>query len=302
MGFGETKCEVFQADEKTKLLIRMWLPDEMAKQGKKAGLKAIFLAIHGGMAHGGDWAPPALYFKEKGIATFALDLRWHGTYPQYNEKGKVFFHINSYEEYSQDIHKFYQWLRTRYLGVPIFVIAHSNGALIALKYGLSLGKATDISGFILSSPWLKNKVPVSPVLLALSHIIAFFNPVFEVNVESLTDKLTHDPELTALHHQNEENGLRGKTASAKLGVESMKAQHWVIKHLGEWERFPLFCILAGDDALADINVTMTALKAIRPELLTTIKYTENYHENFNELNRLQIFQKIEDWIKRNKLL
>jgi alpha-beta hydrolase superfamily lysophospholipase len=301
MEFGETKCDVLQADEKTRLLIRSWLPDKTT-QGAKSGLKAVFLAIHGGMAHAGDWAPPALYFKEQGMATCALDLRWHGTYPQFNEKGKVFFHTNSYDENTQDVHKLYQWIKSHYPGVPVFVLAHSNGALIALKYGLTLAKTTDIKGFILSSPWLKNKVPVPPILLALSHIIAFFNPVFEVNVASLLDKLTHDPELTARHHENVKNGLRGTTASARLGVESLKTQRWVIKHLTEWERFPLFCILAGQDELAEVAVTSAALKAIRPELLTTIRYEENYHENFNELNRIQVYKKIEAWLVRNKLL
>ena len=87
MSFSETKTELFQADAKTKLLVYEWLPDQE--------VKVVMIGIHGGMAHGGDWVTPALYFKEKGVATYAPDLRWHGTYPKYNEKGKVFFHINS---------------------------------------------------------------------------------------------------------------------------------------------------------------------------------------------------------------
>ena len=58
MDFQETKCEIFNADENTRLLTRVWLPEDTPK--------AIFIAIHGGMAHAGDWVTPALYFKEKG--------------------------------------------------------------------------------------------------------------------------------------------------------------------------------------------------------------------------------------------
>jgi alpha-beta hydrolase superfamily lysophospholipase len=295
MEFFESKTELFQADDKTRLLVRIWLPGKTAP-------KAIFLAIHGGLAHAGDWVSPALFFKEKGIATFAPDLRWHGTYPQYNEKGKVFFHINSYDEYSQDIHQFYKWIKKQYPHTPIFVLAHSNGALIALKYGLTLAKESDIRGFILSSPWLKNSVKVPPLLLAISKLIALFYPAFEVTPASLVDKLTHDPQLTAKHYQAIEAGLRGTTATAKLGVESARTQNWVIKNLFSWEHFPLFCVIAGKDEIADPAVSMTALKAVPSALLTTIRYEENYHENFNELNRLQVFQKIEEWLTRNKLL
>jgi len=152
MGFSETSSELFQADEKTKLFTYIWMPKEKPR--------AILVGIHGGMAHAGDWVTPALYFIKKGIATYAPDLRWHGTYPKYNPGGKVFFHINSYDQYCQDIDRFITWVSSKHPGIPIFIIGHSNGGLIALYYGLTLGKNANVKGFIVSSPWLKNKVEV----------------------------------------------------------------------------------------------------------------------------------------------
>ena len=118
MNFSETSCEVFQADESTRLLMRIWMP--------KNKPRAIFLAIHGGMAHAGDWVTPALYFMKKDIATYAPDLRWHGTFPQYNLGTKVFFHIDSYDQYVNDIHNMYTWISERHPGVPVFILSHSD--------------------------------------------------------------------------------------------------------------------------------------------------------------------------------
>jgi lysophospholipase len=290
MSFSETKTEIFQADANTKLLVYEWLPTQ--------DVKAVMIGIHGGMAHGGDWVTPALYFKEKGVATYAPDLRWHGTYPKYNEKGKVFFHINSYDEYVDDIHKLYFWVKERHPKTPIFIICHSNGALIALKYALTLAKKTDIQGFIVSSPWLENMVKVPAIVKKIANLIAGIYPTFAVKTPALADVLTHDAKITARHHEDEKIGLRGTTASAKLSVESEKTQAWVIENMKAWENFPMFAVIAGDDQLANPQGSENALNSIPSNLLTLIVHKKNYHENFNEVNRDETFGAIWKWMQK----
>ncbi len=289
MNFSETKTEIFQADEKTKLLSHIWLPD--------SEIKGIFLAIHGGMAHAGDWVTPALYFKEKGIATYALDLRWHGTYPQYNPGSKIFFHIDSYDVYSKDIHKYYDEIRQQYPTTPVFILSHSNGALIALNYCLGLGKNIDIQGHVMSSPWLENNVKVPKILLALSKVIALVAPKFAIATEEITDKLTHDDTIKKRHYEDEKKGLRGKTASTKIAVESLKTQAFVINNLDQWKTFPIFAVIAGQDLIAVPEAAENALKKVPQDLLHLIIYEDNYHENFNEINREEIFEKIHNWME-----
>ena len=288
MNFSETGREVFQADDTTKLLTYIWMP--------KSKPRAIFIGIHGGMAHAGDWVTPALYFMKKGIATYALDLRWHGTYPQYNPGGKVFFHIDSYDQYSQDVHKFCKWVSAKHPGVPVFIISHSNGALISLNYGLTIGKDADIKGIIVSSPWLKNKVEVPAVLISLSKVLSKIVPTMAVVPDELTEKLTHDRTITARHHADEAAGLRGTKATVRLGAESMKTQEWVVDNIGSWKKFPVFAAIAGQDMLAVPEASEAALRKIPSNLLTYHRYEENFHENFNELNRDKIFDLIAKWV------
>ena len=290
MGYSESKTEILNVDEKTKLLVYEWLPQN--------NVKAVFLAIHGGMAHGGDWVTPALYFKEKGIATYAIDLRWHGTYPQYNKGGKTYAHVNSYEETTRDIDKFYTFIREKHPNMPIFIIAHSVGSLNALHYGLTIGKDRNIKGYIVSSPWLKSVVALPKVVKALTKILVKIVPTMAVKPESLTDVLTHDEKITARHHADEAAGIRGTSGSLKFVVESEKTQAWVFDYLKSWKKYPMFIVLSGQDKLADNDVTESALKVIPGELVTLLKYKGNYHENFNEVNRNEIFAKIWDWMQK----
>jgi alpha-beta hydrolase superfamily lysophospholipase len=289
MEFKETKCEVFEADSNTKLLSHMWLPD-----GKT---KAIFIAIHGGMAHAGDWVTPALFFKKKGIATYALDLRWHGTFDKYNENTKIFFHIDSYDQYTEDIHKYIAHVKENNPGVPVFILGHSNGALISLYYGLTKGQNEDIKGYVLSSPWLVNKVKIPAAIKILSKVLAVVNPKFSVAPDPLTDVLTHDKEITARHHEDEAKGIRGQEASAKLGVESQKTQNYVIDNIQKWNNTPLFVVIAGKDELADYQSTLDIMGKIPEDTCTMVVYEDNFHENFNEVNRNEIFEKIWKWLK-----
>lgn len=290
MDYAETKYEIFQPDAKTKLASHIWLP-----RGKP---RAILVAVHGGMAYAGDWVNTALYFKGKGLATYALDLRWHGDFPKNNPGEKNFFHIDSYDTYARDLDLYIKDVKEKNPGIPLIILSHSNGALISLYYGLTIGKKTDIKGVIVSSPWIVNKVKVSPVLLAAARIISIFHPKMAVAPEPLTDVLTHDKEITARHHADEASGVRGTTGSAKLAVASAKAQKYVAKNMSQWEMAPLLAIIAGDDHLADPEGSEKALKSVTLKPVEMVKYPQNFHENFNEINRKEVWDVCMKWIEK----
>ncbi len=287
--FSETTLELFQADDNTRLLSHCWLP------AKKP--KAILLGIHGAMIHGGDWVTPALFFKNKDIATYALDLRWHGTFPQYNPGTEVIFHMDKFQDHVNDIFKYWKWIRAKHSGVPMFVICHSFGGLIGLTFGLTKAHDTDISGFIVSSPWLVNKVKVNPVLEMLADVLSVIKPRHSIELESILDKLTHDKKILARHRADEAAGLRSSRVTTRCAAESKKAQRWVLNNLSRWNTYPVYAVIAGEDHLADCESSVEALRTVRPGLMTLTVHQKNYHENFNEVNREDIFKDIFKWMK-----
>ena len=116
-----------------------------------------------------------------------------------------------------------------------------------------------------------------------------------IPTESIIDFLTHDPVITARHRADERDNIRAAKASARFGNELLEAQSYVAANIARWNQ-PLFLVTAGDDRLADIAVTDRLVKQIDPRHVKAHHYPGNFHENFNELNREEIFGKIDLWL------
>lgn len=281
MRFSEDRLTTFAAGQGAQRRVHVWEPEAP---------RAVILAIHGGMAHGGDYVTPALYFRQHGIATVAYDLCGH------QDARRV--DIPGFEVFLDDSLLFLQWVRQQYPGLPIYVMGHSMGALIAthLALGHFAGEAT-IKGYILSSPYYVNAIKVSPVLLALAGVLGALAPRMKVPLESLTDQLTHDGGITARHHADERDGIRATEITVRFGNALTAAQQGLAARMSAWTQ-PLFAVVAGDDKLADANAAEAMLKSVPAHLLTYRRYPQNFHENFNELNREEIFADILAWMMR----
>lgn len=283
MRFSEDRLASFRCAQGERR-IHIWEPAQPAG----AAPRAVILAIHGGMAHGGDYVTPALYFRQHGIATVAYDLCGHQDARRVDIPG---FHV-----FLEDSVQFLQWVKRSYPDVPIYVMGHSMGALIATHLGLGhfAGDAA-IKGFILSSPYYVNAIKVSPVLLALSGVLGALVPRMKVPLASLTDMLTHDSTITARHHADERDGIRATEITVRFGNALTHAQQGLTARMPAWSH-RLFAVVAGADQLADADAGEAMLKLVPPALLTYQRYPENFHENFNELNREQIFADILQWM------
>jgi alpha-beta hydrolase superfamily lysophospholipase len=279
MRFSEDRLDAFQCGTGIERRVHIWEP---------AWPRAVILALHGGMAHGGDYVAPALYFRQHGIATVAYDLCGHQDARRVDIPG---FHV-----FLNDSVRFLAWVKQQYPGLPIYVMGHSMGALIATHLGLGhFAGDADIKGFILSSPYYVNAIKVSPVLLALAGVLGALAPRMKVPLAPLTDLLTHDAEITARHHADERDGIRASEITVRFGNALTAAQQGLAGRMPAWTH-PVFAVVAGDDKLADADAAEAMLKSIAPSLLTYQRHPQNYHENFNELNREKIFADILAWM------
>ncbi|MBB3224505.1 alpha/beta fold hydrolase [Pseudoduganella umbonata] len=282
MRFAEDRLETFPGRAGAPRSVHIWEPPEPVDPPM---LRCVLLALHGGMAHAGDWGTPALYFRARGIATAAFDLCGHGAGKRAD--------IPDFDIFIEETGLFLDWVRSRWPGVPVFVIGHSMGALVATRFGLAGG--ADVAGFILSSPYYVNAVPVPAALQRLSGVLAKLVPTMKVPLASLTDVLTHDAAITARHHRDEADGIRATEVTMRFGHALQGAQRGL--SLEGW-RHQLYVVLAGQDALADTQAAQRLLGAVPPHLLACRVEAGNRHENFNELNRNELFADIAAWIER----
>jgi len=281
MRFSEDRLARLKCSDKVERAIHIWEP---------AQPRAVILAIHGGMAHAGDYVTPALWFREQGIATVSYDMCGHD--------GKKRVDIPGFHSFLDDGVLFLQWVKRNYPGLPVFVMGHSMGALIATHLGLDrMARDVSIKGFILSSPYYVNAIKVPAVLIKLSSVLARLFPTAKVPLESLTHVLTHDTAITKRHYEDEKDNIRATEVSFRFAKALQSAQEGLAERMPAW-RYPMFAVVAGDDKLADASASEAMLKSIDPSLLEYHFYPENYHENFNELNRGKIFADILRWMEQ----
>ncbi|HYD97302.1 MAG TPA: alpha/beta fold hydrolase [Noviherbaspirillum sp.] len=280
MRFSEDRLAKLRCSDGIERTIHLWEPVQP---------RAVILAIHGGMAHAGDYVTPALWFREHGIATVSYDMCGH------DRKKRV--DIPGFHNFLDDGELFLQWAKASYPGLPVFVMGHSMGALIATHLGLHrFPRDPGIQGFILSSPYYVNAIKVPALLVKLSGLLAKLFPTMKVPLASLTGLLTHDEAITRRHFEDERDNTRATEVTMRFANELQLAQQGLAEKMPAW-RYPTFAVVAGDDKLADWHAADAMLKSIDPALLDYHFYPDNYHENFNELNRVQIFTDILHWME-----
>ncbi len=280
MRFSEDRIETLTCSDGTEREIHVWEP-------KKP--RAIFLTIHGGLDHGGAYCFPALYFKEYEMATAALDQHGH------DKKEKVY--IPNFEVFLDDLERMIDWVKKQFPGIPVFILSHSMGALISTHFGIRRWNQEPlIKGFIISSPYFVNAIKAPWIMYKLAGILSALTPKMAVPIEDLVVHVTHDEAIYNRHRVDERDHIKAHKASARFANELLKAQRWIPGNIAEWKH-PLLAIIAGDDKVADSISSRQLLGQIKPGLVTELYYPDNYHENFNECNRDEVFGEIVKWVR-----
>lgn len=280
MRFSEDRIEELRCSDGILREIHIWEPENP---------RAVFLTIHGGMDHGGNYIFPGLYFRDHQIVTLALDQHGH------DHQEKVY--IPRFEVFLEDMALMIQWVKKNFTGYPIFILGHSLGGLIATHFGIRVQEVDPlIRGYILSSPYYVNAIKVSGIVKKVAGILSFIAPKMTVPIEDPVSHLTRDREVYERHRLDIRDHIKAHKPSARFAYELLKAQRWVPDHISEWKH-PALAIVAGNDRLADSDATLKLLGQITPEVVTTLFYPDNYHENLNELNRNEIFGEIVKWVE-----
>ncbi|MCK5068549.1 MAG: lysophospholipase [Bacteroidales bacterium] len=278
MRFSEDRIEKLTCSDGIQRDIHIWEPETP---------KAVFLTIHGLFDHGGNYMNPGIYLREHGFATLAHNQHGH------HQQKKA--HVSRFEVFLDDLELMLVWVKEHFQGVPIFIMGHSMGGLIALHFGIMRFKGDPlVKGFILSSPSLENSIKTPGIVIKLARLLSAIAPKMRVPYGDLTQYVTRDKEIYERHRQDEKDGIMPAKGSARLAIEFLNAQDWVPEHILEWKH-PMLVIVSGDDKLSNAAKTSELLSQIEGGLVTEVLYPDNYHENFNELNREEVFARIVEW-------
>ena len=139
-----------------KIFTRSWRPE-----GKARG---VVVLSHGFNSHSGYYLWVAEQLLGSGLAVYALDYRGRG-----RSDGERYY-VEKFSEYQGDLDMTVKLARSREPGLPIFILGHSAGGVIACNYVLD--NQADIAGLICESFAYKVPAPdfALSVLKGLSHL------------------------------------------------------------------------------------------------------------------------------------
>lgn len=148
-GAGPTRSEEFIAGGERELFIRSWRPN--------GNVRAVLAIVPGFNSHSGHYQWAAVQFTAVGLAVYAVDLRGRG-----KSSGER-FHVEHFDDYLADVQSLLNVARSREPDVPVFLLGHSAGGVIASAY--TLAHQDELAGLICES--YAFQVPAPAAVLSL---------------------------------------------------------------------------------------------------------------------------------------
>jgi alpha-beta hydrolase superfamily lysophospholipase len=184
----QAKAEVVREDSAESLLNRktpvyVW-------QDTTQKPRAVAIAIHGLIMHGGVYNVLANQLASEGIIVMAPDLRGFGRWKESDSKEAQLDYNKSYE----DINELVKAASERYPDLPLYCIGESMGAGLAMHVAINNPKLVD--GLVLSSPALKPRIHVGPLLSETPSVLIKVHK--KLNLEPYIKKFaSEDPRIIA---------------------------------------------------------------------------------------------------------
>lgn len=217
---------------------------------------------------------------------FAWDLRGHG-----KSEGKRGV-VSHFSDYSKDLNCFITHLNAHHLiDDPWFLVSHSMGALITsqflIQYGPSGAKAATFS-----SPLFGITVEIPQFKKILSIGLSYLLPKVTLKSEVRYSDLSRDPEIVKNY---EKDPLRQERVSAPLFLGILETIPFVFKNAHQID-IPILFQLAGQDRVVSTPDAEKLFNKISSKQKEKKIYKSSYHEIFNDINRTEVYQDLENFI------
>ncbi|HKP84625.1 MAG TPA: lysophospholipase [Blastocatellia bacterium] len=242
------------------------------------------LIIHGFGEHCGRYGPLTDHLVNKTYTVTAYDHRGHGL------SDGLPGHVESFSEYETDLQKMVAYVRARSKSSRLYLIGHSMGGLVALRYLAEKGR--DVSAAIISAPLIAVAVPVPAHKLMIARVSARMAPRMRLDNEINPAFLSRDPEVGKAYAADP---LVNRKVSARWFAEAARAMEEV-KARAQQITLPLLVMHGTEDKLASAIATKQLFEQIGSKDKELILYPGYYHELFNEPEKHDIFERVTSWL------
>lgn len=249
--------------------------------------RARLLIVHGYAEHCGRYDTLASALNAAGIAVYSYDQRGHGKSP--GKRGRV----SDFSELANDLAAQVDAVAEQAEGAPLFLLGHSMGGLVAVKYLAAREHA--VAGCIISSPLLAIPDNVPAWKLRLSGVLGNFAPWLPVDrVDS--GSISRDPAAVRAYAADPlvyHGSIRAQTG-AQL-VAAIRATALLASRI----TCPLLVLHGTADRLAPFAGGQRLYEAASSPDKECYWDEGGYHELLNDTHRDEALRALMDWLDRH---
>ena len=256
---------------------------EWTPSGKPKGLVVI---AHGYAEHSGRYSALANDLAGHGYAVAALDHHGHG-----KSEGKA-VSVRRFDDYVDDLRDYMNDVRPRY-NVPTFLLGHSMGGLISLRYVTR--EQPDLAGLVVSATAASRPPDVSGATIFVGRILSRVAPDAGILALPL-DKISRDPRVVKAY--NDDPLVHARKMRARLGAEILDTIDLVAPALADL-KLPMLIIHGGDDVISVADNSRLIYERSGTADKTLEIYDGLWHEVFNEPERDKVLADLVGWLDQH---
>ncbi|QTE02296.1 alpha/beta hydrolase [Streptomyces cyanogenus] len=239
--------------------------------------RRLALLVHGYGEHAGRYAELARVLTGHGTAVYAPDHAGHG-----RSAGERVL-VEDFEDVVTDVHAVAELARAAHPGLPLVMVGHSMGGLIAARYAQRYGD--ELSALVLSGPVIGTwELPGR--LLALDEI-----PDLPISPAALS----RDPSVGAAYAADP---LVWHGPMKRPTLEAFARTLETIARGGDVGRLPLLWLHGDDDRLVPLPGSRTGVERLSGGRPTERIYPGARHEVFNETCKEDVFAELLGFLDR----
>jgi alpha-beta hydrolase superfamily lysophospholipase len=247
----------------------------------------VVVLAHGFGEHSGRYAELGTRLADAGFAVYAVDHRGHG-----QTSGRR-ANIQRMALVVDDLDSFVKFAVARTPGVPLFLIGHSLGGLIALQYATEPG-TTELDGLVVSGPAVEVTVG-SALLKRIAGLLSALVPNLGVADLRADEKISRDPEVVRAYQQDP-LVYHGKVP-ARTGTEILTTAEGLPARLPRL-RLPLLLLHGTEDLICAPAGSTMVHDTVSSTDKTLRQYQGLYHEIFNEPEKDEVLADLLTWIEQ----
>ena len=266
-----------------------WLPREPAR--------AVVVIVHGLHEHSARYAHIGARLAAADFAVYAADHRGHG-----RSDGRR-ANIERMALIVADLSSFVRFAVERHPGLPVFMIGHSLGGLIALHYATepraTEPRATEpgafLDGLVVSGPAVQ-VMAGSALQRRLAGVLSALVPDLGVAAIDADQKISRDPEVIRAYRADP-LVYHGKV-KARTGAEMLATMKGLPARLPRLS-MPLLLLHGTDDQICALAGSAMVHDKVSSPDKTLHRYQGLYHEVFNEPEREAILTDLLSWLNQH---